>query len=64
MEQPDPCRTAAGDVRTSSVRSADRQEPMEVTWITTRFLSALVSRSEQDEANALMKSETAVCIFG
>ena len=37
---------------------------MEFTWTEALFLRALVSRSELDEANALMKSETAVCIFG
>lgn len=37
---------------------------MESTCTETPFLSALVSKSEQEEANALMKSETAVRIFG
>ena len=64
MVQPAPCRTAAGDVRTASVRSCATQEDISSACTTTLFLSALVSRSELDEANALMKSETAVRIFG
>ena len=62
--QPEPCSTAAGDVRTASESSEAGEEDISSTLTTARFLSALVSRSEQVEANALMKSETAVRIFG